>query len=86
MTKQKFLDLCIIAAVKRGRYFRFLDVPWEKSELVTHKGALYVPEKLMIGFGRDGCAIYSARIRDVKAKYSYVEVRLEELKGASEDE
>ncbi len=53
---------------------------------MTYKGALYVPEKLMIGFGRDGCAIYSARIRDVKAKYSYVEVRLEELFAAVEEE
>ncbi len=79
MTKDLFIDMCIKAARIQGRCFRFSDVPWQEDELIYYDGAAYVPISLIISFDRDCNAIYTARLRDVKANYSIIETKLSDL-------
>ena len=81
MSRDDFLERCIKAALHQGEHLRFCDVDWKPQELVSYMGVEYVPVEYSLGFDRNGKAKHCAVLRDVRANYSLLHCRLEDIFG-----
>lgn len=79
MTRDKFFQMCIHAAVKLGGYSSFRDAHWNDDELVEFGGATFYPAGYKLTFDRYGKAVHAVILHDLKTN-SVVVARLEEIK------
>lgn len=66
MTRDRYIEMCIKANMKIGRYFRVKDVVWEANELVIYKGIKYYPYSYILRFDRNGKALHIAELHSLK--------------------
>ena len=78
MTREAYLDACIRASIRRGRFARDSDVVWEDGETVRFEGIRYYPVKYMLTFDRTGRAIHLCELHDLGA-HSVTVARLEDV-------
>lgn len=65
MTRDKYIDKCIMASIKVRQYLRVQDVEWVDEDLVTHDGIRYYPFGHVLHF-ENGNAIHVAELRSLK--------------------
>lgn len=79
MTKEEYIRRSIKAGIRLGRYFRFYDAEFENDELVVYDGITYYPEKLILGFDREGMSVLSCRLHSLSSN-SVLEVELSKVR------
>ena len=66
MTRDDYIDMCIKASIKIGKFLRVNDVIWKDDELVMYKGIKYYPYSYILRFDRKGKALHIAELHSLK--------------------
>ena len=85
MTKDEYIERLVKASIRLGRHFRFYDAEFKDDELVEYDGIAYFPEKLILGFDREGMSVFTCRLHSLNSN-STIEAKLGKCKCCSKKE